>query len=201
MSSLQDAREAINQGDTTTAQAIIADVLKGDQGNAEAWFLLSEAVDGDRKLIFLNKAIKLDPTLDEAIQRKAELEGTAVVEPEPEPEPEPLPEIELDSSDDFGLDTITPADFESFGQIADEEDLEDEEPEPLKMDMTDVAPTTKNTPPAAVTTTQTKPRPKEEDDAAEEQPSNLVNTLGLGISVLLTVLLFILFVQSLLNNF
>ncbi|MCB0036275.1 MAG: hypothetical protein KDE51_19725 [Anaerolineales bacterium] len=201
MSSLQDAREAINQGDTTTAQAIIADVLKGDQGNAEAWFLLSEAVDGDRKLIFLNKAIKLDPTLDEAIQRKAELEGTAVVEPEPEPELEPIPEIELESSDDFGLDTITPADFESFGQFEDEEDAAQvEEPKPLKTDIVDVAPTIKNPPPTAVGTTQTKPKNQKEENI-KEQSSSPINTIGLGISVLLTVLLFILFVQSLLNNF
>lgn len=199
MSSLQDAREAINQGDKTTAQAIIADVLKGDQENAEAWFLLSEAVDGDRKLIFLNKAIKLDPTLEEAIQRKAELEGTAVVEPEPEPEP--IPEIESEPQGDLGLETITPADFESFGQHTDKDEVEAEQSKPLKVDEPEVLPTVKKTPPTAVVTTQTKPEAKEEENTAEAQPSNLLNTIGLGISVLLTVLLFILFVQSLLNNF
>lgn len=200
MSSLQDARDALDVGDNTTAQAIIADVLKVDQNNAEAWFLLSEAVEGDRKLIFLNKALKLNPKIEEEMQRQDELESAADIEPEFDLEFE-------DEEDSIGIDTITPADFDSFGQLEDEEfavqgdevevDFED-------MDENEAIPTVPVESQRAALTTSTSTTNKLSNSGqvdAQKEPSNLLNTVGLAVSVLLSVILFILFVQALLNLF
>ena len=190
MSSLQEAREAIGSGNQTAAQAIIAELLKSDQNNAEAWFLLSEATEGDRKLIFLNKALNLDPNLREAIQRKAELEGTA--EPEPEPEPEKEEEEEEDSS----FATIPPADFEVFGEPDEEED-----PQQEGMAVAPPATTGAMSPPpsAAVSPPPAQQAPQKEDE--EPAPSSMVNTIGFAFSLALSAVLLILFIRAVLDLF
>lgn len=192
MSSLQEAREAIQSGNLPAAQAIIADVLKSDQNNAEAWFLLSEATAGDRKLIFLNKAINLDPNLQEAVQRKAELEGTA----EPEPEPELMPEPEEEENDGSSFSTIPPADFEAFGDPEDDEPEEEELPIATPAETQAMSPS----PPASVSPSAVQSASTDED-AEEAAPSNLINTLGFAFSLALSAVLFILFIRAVLDLF
>lgn len=63
MSTLDDAREALLGGDLANAQAIAADLLKTDPDNAGAWYVLGEAVEGDRKEIFQKKALTLNPDI------------------------------------------------------------------------------------------------------------------------------------------
>lgn len=199
MSSLQDARNALNLGDNTTAQAIIADVLKVDQNNAEAWFLLSEAVEGDRKLIFLNKALKLNPNIEEEMQQQAELESAAEVEPEFELEFE-------DEEDGIGMDTITPADFDSFGQLEEDEEF-DEQDDEMEVALQDIerneaiATVPVESQRAALATSTTNQLSNNGRVDSQKESSNLLNTVGLAVSLLLSVILFILFVQALLNLF
>ena len=82
MINLQTAWEAIEKGDSVEAQSIVAQILRDDPNNAEAWMILSEAVSGDRKELFLRKALQLDPDLEVARQRLAQLELEGVAEPE-----------------------------------------------------------------------------------------------------------------------
>ncbi|MEM9774525.1 MAG: hypothetical protein AAF902_08100 [Chloroflexota bacterium] len=82
MINLQTAWEAIEKGDSVEAQSIVAQILRDDPNNAEAWMILSEAVSGDRKELFLRKALQLDPDLDVARQRLAQLESEEIAEAE-----------------------------------------------------------------------------------------------------------------------
>lgn len=75
MRNLQAAWLAIEKGDHLDAQSIVAQILREDPRNAEAWMLLGEAVAGDRRELFLRKALQLDPDLTIARDRLAELEA------------------------------------------------------------------------------------------------------------------------------
>lgn len=203
MSSLQEAYEALDNGDTRTAQAIAADLLKSDQGNAEAWFILSEAVTGDRKLVFLKKAVKLDPTLDAVQARLAEAEGR----PWPEPEPEPI--TEFPDTDFDAFDPIAPAEDNLQTEMTAVEELIEE---PVEKQVEEVvaaedAPSTKPTPvfeeeaifpPREEKETALQPTPATQTDKANEPapPSQLVNTAGFIISLALFLIMFYLFVAS-----
>ncbi|MEM8857688.1 MAG: hypothetical protein AAGD96_05175 [Chloroflexota bacterium] len=82
MINLQTAWEAIEKGDSVEAQSIVAQILRDDPNNAEAWMVLGEAVSGDRKELFFRKALQLDPDLEIAKQRLEQLEVLETVEPE-----------------------------------------------------------------------------------------------------------------------
>ena len=75
MRNLQAAWLAIEKGDHLDAQSIVAQILREDPRNAEAWMVLGEAVAGDRRELFLRKALQLDPNLTIARDRLAELEA------------------------------------------------------------------------------------------------------------------------------
>lgn len=77
MRNLQAAWEAIEKGDSVEAQSIVAQILRDDPKNAEAWMVLGEAVSGDRRELFLRKAIQLDPNLEIAKTKLAQLEAEA----------------------------------------------------------------------------------------------------------------------------
>ena len=59
MRNLQTAWEAIEKGDHVEAQSLVAQILRDDPRNAEAWMILGEAVseDRDRHVLFLRKAL------------------------------------------------------------------------------------------------------------------------------------------------
>ena len=75
MLNLQAAWEAIEKGDSVEAQSIVAQILRDDPKNAEAWMVLGEAVSGDRRELFLRKALQLDPNLKIAEDKLAEIEA------------------------------------------------------------------------------------------------------------------------------
>jgi hypothetical protein len=59
---ITDAVAALKVHDLPTAQSILAQVLKADPGNAEAWYLLSYAVDQPDRVIFcLKKCLEFNP--------------------------------------------------------------------------------------------------------------------------------------------
>lgn len=199
MSSLQEAREAIQSGNLTAAQAIIADVLKSDQNNAEAWFLLSEATEGDRKFIFLNKALNLDPNLEEAIERKAQLEGTA----EPEPEPESEPESVQEEIEEKTFATIPPANFDDFGdeeEDASEDILEEPAVTVPAVEIQSPPPASPALSPAADIAVQKK-EDKKETETEEPTPSNMLNNVGFAFSLALSAVLLILFLRAVMDLF
>ncbi len=75
MRNLQAAWEAIEKGDRVEAQSIVAQILRDDPKNAEAWMVLGEAVSGERQVLFLRKAVQLDPDLKIAQDRLEALES------------------------------------------------------------------------------------------------------------------------------
>ena len=75
MRNLQAAWEAIEKGDRVEAQSIVAQILRDDPKNAEAWMVLGEAVSGERQVLFLRKAVQLDPNLKIAQDRLEALES------------------------------------------------------------------------------------------------------------------------------
>ncbi|MDA0246476.1 MAG: hypothetical protein OT477_23970 [Chloroflexi bacterium] len=185
MSNLQEAYEAIESGDLVTAQAIAAELLKTNQQDAEAWFILSEATAGDRKLIFLQKAIKLNPNLSIARERLAELERPAVPEPVLPPadfdrfgEPEPITEPEI---------KVT----KNWQEALKEEPVVTPKISSLREPEVEAA-WEKEVEPTAVASPPPSKRPK-----APAQPSQLFNTLGIGVSLLLAIIMILLLFQAL----
>jgi len=75
MRNLQTAWEAIEKGDRVEAQSLVAQILRDDPRNAEAWMVLGEAVSGERQVLFLRKALQLNPDLELARERLEELEA------------------------------------------------------------------------------------------------------------------------------
>ncbi|MFT7584779.1 MAG: cytochrome c-type biogenesis protein CcmH/NrfG [Cellvibrionaceae bacterium] len=73
MRNLQTAWKAIEMGDHVEAQSLVAQILRDDPRNAEAWMVLGEAVSGERQVLFLRKALQLDPSLTLARQRLEEI--------------------------------------------------------------------------------------------------------------------------------
>ncbi len=126
MSSLQDAQQALANGDLDEVQAIAAGLLKTDPNSAEAWYILSQAVSGDRQEIFKNKALLLDPDIeskmgtsepdlvdelfDSNLPDFPDLDGT-------EDDTPPF-EIDDDSTDEVVPDSMTTADLS--GDFVDE---------------------------------------------------------------------------------
>ena len=98
MRNLQTAWEAIEKGDHVEAQSLVAQILRDDPRNAEAWMILGEAVSGDRQILFLRKALQLNPDLEPAKERLAELEAVGVAETASEDVQPDLPTIPPDVS-------------------------------------------------------------------------------------------------------
>ena len=92
MRNLQIAWEAIEKGDHVEAQSLVAQILRDDPRNAEAWMILGEAVSGDKQVLFLRKALQLNPDLEPAKERLAELEAAGTIEADEAAAPE-LPSV------------------------------------------------------------------------------------------------------------
>lgn len=70
MAMLAKAKEAVEAGDHKKAQVALANLLKSDPENVEAWVLLSDiAPTGEQKDRFLQRASRLDPQHTEVLQR------------------------------------------------------------------------------------------------------------------------------------
>jgi hypothetical protein len=181
-------------------------VLKEDPQNGEAWFLLGEATEGDRKLLFMKKAQKLDPLNQEYTARIAELTAPP---PPPPPAPEPEPEL-VDSWDDFDMAAL--ADAEDDGEPIDTSAIMVDDAPPAKKKV-EPAPTPEPEPTpapqpapepkpvaAATTTTAAKtsttppPSQKKEKPAPAEKKGmdwDFIGMVGFGaLAVLLLVIAF-----------
>ena len=112
MSSLQDARAALQRGDLEQVQIITADLLKNDPDSADAWYMLSHAVEGDRQQIFMQKALDLDPEIEDRFVSESDTENLA----------DEL--FDFNSSEFPDLDGPTDDD-DTFGDVDDVDDLDD----------------------------------------------------------------------------
>ena len=68
MNEMQTAWDAMRDGEIEQAQRLAVAIAKDDPENADAWYLLSELVSGERQDLFLRKAVSLDPTVVERYQ-------------------------------------------------------------------------------------------------------------------------------------
>lgn len=92
---MSQAIAAARSGQSQKAQVLLAQILKDDQANINAWFLLSHLVDAPKKkTAFLKRVLALDPQHTQAQNALTELEKPPVVETPPVPEPEPITEPE-----------------------------------------------------------------------------------------------------------
>lgn len=93
---LQEAINATRNGNTVEAQKLLADILKADTENVQAWYLLSLLVDSpEKKQAYLNRVLALDPMHEKAQEALASFysEQSApppVVQAEP-----PTPTVDL----------------------------------------------------------------------------------------------------------
>ncbi len=72
---LQQAREAAQCGDNTTACELLFDVIRQNRQNETAWLWLSEVIDDPDKMHYcLNQVLKLNPNNAAARRRLSELE-------------------------------------------------------------------------------------------------------------------------------
>lgn len=79
---LQDAIKATRNGNTVEAQKILADILKSDTENVQAWYLLALVVDSpDKKEAYLTRVLTLDPNHVKAHEALAELEAVELPPP------------------------------------------------------------------------------------------------------------------------
>lgn len=79
---IQQANQMIKSGDKRGAIAIIADVLKADKTNVDAWFLLATALDDRAKQIkALENALKLNPEYDRARHMLETLQAEPTIDP------------------------------------------------------------------------------------------------------------------------
>ncbi len=74
MDELQAAWEAIQDGDLQQAARLAAALAKNEPDNADAWYLLSEAVEGERQALFRKKALALDPRVADRYREEAAAE-------------------------------------------------------------------------------------------------------------------------------
>ncbi|MFK7804600.1 MAG: hypothetical protein AB8G95_23390 [Anaerolineae bacterium] len=109
MRNLQTAWEAIEKGDRVEAQSLVAQILRDDPRNAEAWMVLGEAVSGERQVLFLRKALQLNPDLTLARERLEELEAAGVTETGSEEANDDLASKQPDVPEDVSLDAPTVA--------------------------------------------------------------------------------------------
>ncbi len=79
---LQQAIAATRDGDKQQAQRLLAELLKENPQDAQAWFLLSHLVESESKQVaYLSKVLTLQPTHEKAKQRLAQLTSAVPVPP------------------------------------------------------------------------------------------------------------------------
>lgn len=90
---MSQAITAARSGQSQKAQVLLAQILKEDQTNVNAWFLLSHLVDApEKKTAFLKRVITLDPQHQKAQQALASIKpkDAIVADKEQAPVPEPI---------------------------------------------------------------------------------------------------------------
>lgn len=74
--SIQQAIAAGKGGDRAGAVRLLSEAVRQDPGNARAWYLLSQVVEGNEKARYcLEKVLEIDPGNEQAVRRLNELES------------------------------------------------------------------------------------------------------------------------------
>ena len=73
----EQAQTAINAGNKREAHVHLANLLKQEPANVEAWYLLSTVSPPEKRELFLNKVLKFDPTHADALADLATLHQPA----------------------------------------------------------------------------------------------------------------------------
>lgn len=95
--SLKKARKLVRSGKLDKARPILTDLLKREESNEQAWFLLSQTLsDREKKEYALKQALRINPDFEKAKEQLQQLdEGITPPGEEPEEtEPAPLDELE-----------------------------------------------------------------------------------------------------------
>lgn len=132
MEQLEQATAAIADGKDKEAQMLLAQILKADPQNVEAWVLLSQvAASPEQAQIFLERAARIDPT-NEMVQ-----ERFAAMRTPPDEAPAPMEAPAVEATEEEAFDQVEtepveaePADLE---QVVEEEAvfmMEEEEDTP-----------------------------------------------------------------------
>lgn len=134
---LVQAKEAIAAGEPGRAQILLAQLLKAEPGNADAWFLLSGmAISPEQEETFLRKVLSLAPAHEGAQTRLAALEAGDDEDPagpDPTVEQEPVEEEPLPPTMPVStrpLDYVAQAEGDTIPPwLADEETVFDARPD------------------------------------------------------------------------
>ncbi|MEM7331814.1 MAG: tetratricopeptide repeat protein [Chloroflexota bacterium] len=138
MATLQEAINATRSGNNIEAQKILADILKTDTDNTQAWYLLALLVDSpEKKEAYLNRVLALDPDHEKAKEALANavMPATSSMTLEPESVIEQdtavSPTATFEDPSDFSSDTIDsslPSWLEADNPNVSEDMLVEEEP-------------------------------------------------------------------------
>lgn len=187
MADIQSAWNAYLQGNVIQAQQIATALAKADPDDAEAWYVLSQTLEGDRADLFHRKALSLNPDVETSFASQAaetiSANGMEEVLDEPSYEGDTVPTTFLDPA------------VEETGAVSEESAAEMDEDTPTEFfAVPDVRP---KVPPLAETAAEPA---KEETKPAVRQRSgnNALNTVALLIVGLLIVFVLYLLISSLL---
>ncbi len=137
MTSLQEAIDATRSGNHIEAQKILADILKSDNENTQAWYLLPLLVDcPEKKEAYLNRVLALDPMHEKAQEELAAsipAPTSTLTDSEPviEGDTAVSPTAKFEDPSDFSSDTIDsnlPSWLESDNPTVSDDMLVEEEP-------------------------------------------------------------------------
>ena len=93
---LQEAISATRNGDKVGAQKILADILKADTENTQAWYLLAMLVDSpEKKQAYLSRVLTLDPHHEKATEQLAAMQPSVAP-----------PIINADPSESFAIEEV-----------------------------------------------------------------------------------------------
>ncbi len=190
---LQQAIQAARLGQTNEAQFLLTQVLKDNPEEVQAWFLLSHLVDSEQKqLVYLRKAVALDPHHEKAAQRLAQLEealstetSTEALEMEAERMDDTLPSWMTEEAEEMNLESAVTAPTQ-LGQT--------ETPDWLKEVSQDIdsASILEEQVPQTETTSAAKP-PQSPVDRRKKQAAVLTGTIIVLIIAAAIVLIWLLF--------
>ncbi len=190
---LQQAIQAARLGQTNEAQFLLTQVLKDNPEEVQAWFLLSHLVDSEQKqLVYLRKAVALDPHHEKAAQRLAQLEetlstetSTKALEMESERMDDTLPSWMTEEAEEMNLESAVTAPTQ-LGQT--------ETPDWLKEVSQDIdsASILEEQVPQTETTSAAKP-PQSPVDRRKKQAAVLTGTIIVLIIAAAIVLIWLLF--------
>ncbi|MDJ0753120.1 MAG: hypothetical protein QNJ45_06355 [Ardenticatenaceae bacterium] len=189
MADIQSAWNAYLQGNVIQAQQIATALAKANPDDAEAWYVLSQTLEGDRADLFHRKALSLDPDVETSFTSQAaetiSANGMEEVLDEPSYEGDTVPTTFLDPSAE---DTV------GEERVGEPDAVMDEDTPAEFFAVPDVRP---KVPPLAETAAEPA---KEEAKPAVRQRSgnNALNTVALLIVGILIVFVLYLLISSLL---